>query len=187
MLQTYLEKARALGFDQVGVLDVATLKAMPAVRDMCRADSCRAYGKNWTCPPYCGSLEACARELASYNSGILLQTVGKLQKTIDSKGMQLAEQRHLRQFHQLARWVRQRDPQVLCLGAGGCRICPVCAWPEACRFPEEACSSMEAYGLFVTQVCRDNGMAYHYGDRTITFTACILLDKKPEEVSQCPE
>ena len=28
MLQTYLEKARALGFDQVGVLDVATLKAM---------------------------------------------------------------------------------------------------------------------------------------------------------------
>ena len=34
---------------------------------------------------------------------------------------------------------------------------------------------MEGYGLFVTQVCRDAGIAYHPGDRTITCTACLLF------------
>ncbi|MDE8682148.1 DUF2284 domain-containing protein [Blautia schinkii] len=47
-------------------------------------------------------------------------------------------------------------PDMLMLGAGGCRICGHCAYPKPCRFPEKAISSMEAYGLFVTQVCRDN-------------------------------
>ena len=35
-------------------------------------------------------------------------------------------------------------------------------------------SSMEAYGLFVTRVCKDNGIPYHYGPKTITYTACVL-------------
>ena len=34
---------------------------------------------------------------------------------------------------------------------------------------------MEGYGLFVTQICRDNGLSYHYGERTITYTACVLF------------
>ena len=85
---------------------------------------------------------------------------------------------HLEQFHRFAELVRARDPDALCLGAGGCRICKKCAWPESCRFPEKACSSMEGYGLFVTQVCRDNDLPYHHGDRTITFTACVLFDRE---------
>ena len=66
-------------------------------------------------------------------------------------------------------------PDMLMLGAGGCRICPKCAYPEPCRFPEKTISSMEAYGLFVTQVCRDNDLKYYYGPRTITYTGCVLF------------
>ena len=62
-----------------------------------------------------------------------------------------------------------------CLGAGGCKVCASCAHPEPCRFPEKAHSSMEAYGLFVTQVCRDNNAAYYHGPRTITYSACVLF------------
>ena len=38
----------------------------------------------------------------------------------------------------------------------------------------KAYSSMEGYGLFVTQVCRDNDLPYYHGERTITYTACVL-------------
>ena len=34
---------------------------------------------------------------------------------------------------------------------------------------------MESYGLFVTQICRDNGTKYHHGENTITYCACILF------------
>lgn len=55
------------------------------------------------------------------------------------------------------------------------RICRHCAYPEPCRFPQQAYGSMEGYGLFVTQVCRGNGLPYHHGDKTITYSACVLF------------
>ncbi|MDO4340204.1 MAG: DUF2284 domain-containing protein [Eubacteriales bacterium] len=48
-------------------------------------------------------------------------------------------------------------------------------WFYSCRFPEKAISYMEAYWLFVTQVCRDNHLEYYYVPKTITYTACVLL------------
>lgn len=148
---------------------------MQAVRDMCAADKCRAYGKNWTCPPACGTLEQCAARMASYERGILLQTVGHLQKSIDTRGYAQTEQRHLHNFQVFCDRLRREYPNALCLGAGGCRVCKQCAYPEPCRFPDKACSSMEGYGLFVTQVCRDNGLKYYYGSGTICYSACVLF------------
>ena len=174
-MEELLEQAKALGFDAVAVLDPSALQARQDVREMCRWDQCRIYGKNWGCPPHCGTLEDCQKKMHAYAHGILVQTVGYQTKTIDSRCYRETERRHLRQFYALAEAVKQRYPDALCLGAGGCRVCGTCAYPEPCRFPEKAVSSMEAYGLFVTQVCRDAGVPYHYGDRTIAYTACILF------------
>ena len=174
-MDRWVQKALELGFSAAAPLNPSTLKPLPAVRDMCAADKCRSYGKNWTCPPACGTLEACAEQMASHSSGILLQTTGHMEKRIDTQAYMETERRHLSLFRQFADLIRTEYPQALCLGAGGCRYCQSCAYPEPCRFPEKAYSSMEAYGLFVTQVCRDNGLPYYYGERTITYTACVLF------------
>ena len=174
-MENWIKKAIGLGFDEAAVLDVATLQPRADVRAMCAADKCGAYGRNWTCPPHCGTLDDCAARIGGYSRGILLQTVEKLEKTIDTKGYRRAEERHLRQFRAFAESIREMYPTALCLGAGGCRICPKCAFPDPCRFPEKAYPSMEGYGLFVTQVCRDNRIPYHHGERTVTFTACVLF------------
>ena len=174
-MKKWIEKALELCFSQASELDVTTLNPRQDVRDMCRADRCRAYGKNWTCPPFCGSLEQCREKIAKYDRGILLQTVGKTQKRIDTRAYKRAEQLHLEQFHRFAEEVRKEMPEALCLGSGGCRICPECAWPDPCRFPERACSSMESYGLLVSRVCSENGLAYHHGDFTVTYTSCVLF------------
>ena len=171
----YIKEAKALGFDTAVAFDPVILEARQDIRDMCAADQCRAYGKNWTCPPYCGTLEECSHKLQQYSRGILLQTIGKTEKVIDTKAYRRTEAQHLAQFHQLCEKLRPVYPHALCLGSGGCRICGKCAFPESCRFPEKACSSMEAYGLFVTEVCRRNELSYHYGEGTITYTACILF------------
>lgn len=174
-MENWIRIAKECGFTHAVPLDIATLVPKPAVRDMCAADKCRAYGKNWTCPPYCGTLAECEAKMRSLRNGILLQTVGHLDKLIDTKGYARVEQAHLKAFHRFAEAVRLEHPEALCLGSGGCRICKVCAWPEPCRAPELACSSMEGYGLFVTQVCRDNNLDYYYGPKTIAYTACVLF------------
>lgn len=180
MLNALCTLALEVGFDEAKALNVQTLKPMEMVREMCAADKCHAYSKNWTCPPHCGTLGECNARMQSFNHGILLQTVGHLRKLLDSRTMLETERRHLENFHRFAELVRQKYPDALCLGAGGCRICSRCAYPEPCRYPGKAYSSMEGYGLFVTQVCKDNDLPYYHGEKTITYTACILFGKKEE-------
>ena len=174
-MEIWISRALELGFTYAAALDVSTLTPRQDVRDMCAADRCGAYGINWTCPPHCGSLEACGEKIRGYRRGILLQTVGTTEKLIDTKAYRRTEEQHLRAFHRFCELLREEYPHPLCLGTGGCRICETCAYPDPCRFPEKACSSLEGYGLFVTQLCRDNGLSYHYGERTVTYTACVLF------------
>ena len=74
-MEEWIEKAKALGFNHAAPLDPATLVPRADIRAMCAMDRCGAYGKNWTCPPFCGTLEECAAALQKYSRGILLQTV----------------------------------------------------------------------------------------------------------------
>ena len=170
----WIAKAKEIGFDAAASIDPQRLTAREDVRAMCAADKCGAYNKNWTCPPACGTVEECQTRMQSFENGILLQSIGHMTKAIDSKCYRETERRHMKSFYALAEEIRKEYPNALCLGAGGCRVCKQCAYPEECRFPEKAMSSMEGYGLFFTQVCRDAGIPYHYGDRTITYSACIL-------------
>ena len=34
---------------------------------------------------------------------------------------------------------------------------------------------MEAYGLLVSQVCKDNDLGYYYGKDTVTYTGLMLV------------
>ena len=168
-------RATALGFEHVGLLPVQALECLPEVREMCAADRCHAYGRRWTCPPGCGTLEDCARRLAGYRSGLLVQSTGRLEDDFDAETMLETERIHKERFAALAAEARRSAPDCLPLGAGTCTLCPECTYPDRpCRFPDRAVVSMEAYGLLVSRVCEAAGMGYYYGPRTITYTSCIL-------------
>ena len=62
-MDNWLTLALECGFTRADFIDIETLRPVKAVRDMCAADTCGAYGKNWTCPPHCGTLEECAQKL----------------------------------------------------------------------------------------------------------------------------
>ena len=84
------------------------------------------------------------------------------------------EELHKENFRKLRRLLK--GERVLPLGAGCCTVCEDCTYPDApCRFPEKCVSSMEAYGMVVTEVCRANGMTYYYGKNTIAYTSCVLF------------
>lgn len=169
--------AEDAGFDHYAKLDCTTLKLLEDVRSMCKADACHAYGKNWTCPPACGDLDACRERIAGYREGIIVQTVGELEDQFDFEGMMETEGRHKENFTKLHQALREQYPNLLPLSSGGCRICATCTYPDApCRFPEKAFSSMEGYGLLVSQVCEDNNIKYYYGPGTLAYTACFLID-----------
>ena len=172
-----LSAAKEIGFEGVCRLNMASLRPLPEVREMCAADRCGAFGKCWSCPPACGSIEHCASRLAAYTDGVLVQTVGTLADEYDLAGIDAARKLHDRRFRTLARQIRFSQPDCLPLSAGNCTLCLVCTCPDKpCRFPTKRLSSMEAYGLLVSEVCERSGLPYYHGKNTISFTSCVLLN-----------
>ena len=164
------------GFETVAELDVSTLKALPEVREMCAVNTCGMYDKCWSCPPGCGSIEECEAKMRRYARGILVQTIGDIEDSLDWEGIMEVKEQHDKRYLEAAGRMKQELDDVLPLGDGSCHRCKECTYPDApCRFPELASSSMEAFGLFVSDVCRKNGVDYNYGPGKMCYTGCFLF------------
>lgn len=175
----YQELARIAemsGFSAWAELDVATIDLKTEVRDMCAVNSCGQYGKRWSCPPGCGTLEECAERLKGYSRGILVQTYGDIEDGFDFEAMMEIEADHKEHFSEMYESLRETGAEVLAIGAGCCTQCAKCTYPdEQCRFPEKMIASMEAYGMLVLEICKANGLTYYYGPDKMAYTSCFLL------------
>ena len=172
-----LEKiAKDCGFTNVCPLDVSTIELKQEVRDMCSANSCGAYNTNWSCPPGCGTLEECADKIHKFTKGILVQTVGQLEDMFDGEGMMETAKKHSAAINQMQGELLKISKDVLTLGAGCCKLCAKCTYPdEPCRQPEKMHSSMESFGMVVLEVCKANNLQYYYGSDHIAYTGCFLF------------
>ncbi len=174
--ENLVAKALAHGFSKAAFMDASCITLLPEVRAMCSTNKCGKYGACWTCPPACGDLTDCEARIRGYSQGLIVQTIGQLEDSMDYESMMEAEKRHKELFASFSDLLHAGYDKLLSLGSGGCRICEKCAYPAApCRFPNRAFSSMEAYGMLVTDVCSKNGLSYYYGPNTIAYTACYLL------------
>lgn len=168
--------AQKAGFSDWAPLDVATIELKQEVREMCAVNSCGQYGKRWSCPPGCGTLEECAERIRGCTHGILVQTYGEIEDGFDFETMMEIESDHKKHFAQMYAQLGQHSEKVLAIGAGCCTQCTKCTYPdEPCRFPEKMVSSMEAYGMLVLEICKANGLTYYYGADKMAYTSCFLL------------
>lgn len=175
-MEEWIRMALEEGFTYATELRMETVELLTEVRQMCEKNTCHAYGKNWACPPACGTLEECRARLEQYPYGILLQTVGEIEDWMDYEGMMEVESTHKRNFERYVSRLRQEKIKMLPVGTGGCRVCSTCTYPGApCRFPEKSFTSMEAYGMEVNRICKANGLDYNYGPGRIAYTACCFI------------
>ena len=174
----FLKTGREAGFETVAPLDPKTLKFLPEVRSMCAADRCQSFDKNWSCPPGCGTIEEWAERCSRFTKGLILQTVGDREDSYDIEAMMEAADTHKARGDAFTKALRDQGADFQFLSAGTCTRCKQCTYPDApCRFPEMLYPSMEACGLFVSQVCKDNGVAYNYGNEKIAYTSCVLFNE----------
>ena len=176
-MMTYEELAAlatSTGFTACAPLDITTIELKPDVRDMCA--TCHIHNTRWSCPPGCGTLEACAENVAKYTHGILVQSVGDIEDGFDFEAMHEIETEHKDRFRRMLASLRENGEDVLGLGAGCCKVCKDCTYPDApCRFPDKMVSSMEAYGILVLEVCKKNNLTYYYGSDKMAYTSCFLV------------
>lgn len=173
--------AIALGATKAAVIPVSVIETEAAFRDMCAANACGVYGKCWMCPPEIGEIEELMAQIRTYEYALVYQLIGTLEDSFDFEGMQEAGDRMNTLSQKLRRACEKYELKgALHLGAGGCRVCPVCAkrTDEPCRYPELAMSSLEAYGINVSKLAPAANMKYINGQNTVTYFGAVFFRKE---------
>lgn len=164
--------ALALGAYKAADIAVADIPFDRSFRSLCESNACGNYGKSWMCAPDVGDIDDLIAYGKSFDRALVFQTVGELEDSYDFEGMMAAGQ-HMNDLSQAIAVEFKPLPfsKWLLLGAGGCRVCPVCAkrTDEPCRFPDQAMASLETYGIAVSQLAELCGMNYINGQNTVTY------------------
>ena len=169
----------SLGAFRASVIPVADIETDASFRDLCAANVCGNYGRNWMCPPDVGEIHDLMATLKSYSYALVYQTVSELEDSYDFEGMMDAGIAHNKLMIALREKLNTENlPRVLHLGAGGCRMCEVCGkrTGEPCRHPDLAVASLETYGVNVSKLAPAAGMKYINGQDTVTYFGAMLFD-----------
>ncbi len=168
----------SLGASKASIVEVDKIELDAAFRDMCASNACGVYGKCWMCPPDIGEIGDLMADIKTYSYALVYQTIGELEDSYDFEGMTEVGEKHNKLAFALRNAVSDKKfAKALHLGAGGCRVCPVCAkrTDEPCRFPELAMSSLEAYGINVSRLAALAGMKYINGTNTVTYFGSVFF------------
>ena len=169
----------SLGAYKAAVIPVESIETDASFRAMCASNVCGNYGRNWMCPPDAGDIQDLMAAIRTYSYALVYQTVSELEDSYDFEGMMDAGVAHNKLMIALREKLAAENlPRVLHLGAGGCRMCEVCAkrTGEPCRHPDLAVASLETYGVNVSKLAATAGMRYINGQDTVTYFGAVLFD-----------
>lgn len=167
-----------LGITCWGVVPVAEIVFNEAFRAACASNQCGKYGTNWACPPGVGEIPDLIAQARRFRNGLVIQTVWPLEDAFDFDGMMAGGQKHNTLFRQAMERVTPllSVGKTLGLSAGACSLCEPCTYPsgQPCRLPDQALSSLEAYGIDVAALIACAGLAYSNGPNTVSYVGMIL-------------
>jgi predicted metal-binding protein len=163
------------------VLETASIQFHEDFRKACEKNYCRRYDTNWMGPPAVGPVTELMNKAAQFRQGMLFQTECRVASNFDMKGMLEAAKVHETVFRTLLNRIRLEFPEevILPLNAGCCNICPKCGYltQEPCRHPDQAVSSVEAYGINVIALQKSAGLPHYKGKETVIYVGLILFNK----------
>lgn len=147
------------------------------VLNACKLNHCGRYNTNWTCPPASGDLGSVKKSVLSFKKAFIFNRVYKLEDSFDIEGMDNARDEINNLCDKVIDYLIENNIKYKMLKAGSCNICKVCAYPDKpCRHKDKACLSLEACGINVVDLAKQNGMNYFNGNNTVTYFAIVLYN-----------
>ena len=172
---------QAQGFDCVGSCPASELQVREEVRSMCASGKCHIYDTSWACPPACGDIHDFEKQMHEYTTCTVVQTVAELEDEFDGEAMMEAAATQKERVMNLVEALDEAglSARAMVLSAGTCTLCSKCTYPdEPCRFPDKRLVSMEAAGLYVSEVCTQADIPYNHGPNTIAYSSCVIYNEE---------
>jgi len=161
-------------------IEINKITFSPELRSLCEINSCGRFSRNYTCPPNIGEVEDLIAKVKSFKYAVIWQNIYSLEDSFDFEGMMDSQKKHNAMTLEIANHVYGKlgRENALVLGAGGCTTCPECAMQtaEPCRNSELALSSLEAYGINVSEIGNISNLKYINGQNTVTYFSGIFYN-----------
>jgi len=177
------QELASAGVYEYAFVDPKSVECLPELRKYCEENTCKSYGASWACPPAVGTVDECRETLHGFDN--MMVFTGKYEcDAYDFNSYKEA----LDDFKDVTDRVEALFETVigekLFLTNEGCSRCKACTYPQkACRFPERLHPSMEGFGIWVSSLARQAGVAYNNSPNTVTyFGAALFQGAKPQIV-----
>lgn len=140
---------------------------------LCRDNLCGEYGRTWACPP--GHTERMDSLSRRFSRAVLVSTVVEGDPK-DRELMQDANIRFKRTVREMVDSMRHAGFECCGLCDGGCELCPECAYPEPCRFPDRLLPSVSAVGVDMGAYLESVGEKLEFRNDRVAFYAVVLFN-----------
>jgi predicted metal-binding protein len=177
-MHSLTEKAKSIPeIKAAALISTRRITFEPSVRDICAKNQCGGYGRNWSCPPDCGDIDTLIETARGFDNALVFQTVWPIEDCFDIEGMNAAQKKHFEATLKLRELLKPLLPQRFLTLSVVCKQCEECAKlkNQPCGHPESMISSLEAYGILVSDLAGASGMDYLNGENTVTYFGAILF------------
>lgn len=173
-----IQSARQEGFAAAAVVKTSEIPFNFSFRSYCEKNTCGMYGKNYSCPPHCGSPEEMRQRLLSRPRALVLQTVWEIPDLSDQEKIRHARLSHNTASLHLGKKLQQKGCDGFLAGASCCVLCESCEAlrQRPCPFPELRYSCLSAYCVYVKKLAESCGMGYMLGDGKVAFFSLYVCD-----------
>jgi predicted metal-binding protein len=159
-------------------LEINKISPRQSIRLKCQVPLCEYYDVCKTCPPNIPDVMEFREALQSYSKAFLVVLREKIKSIDDYRKDFSAELKLAEIVSELELSAFQHGfYQALGLGVGGCKLCHECTpRGEPCRHPFKARPSPEGFGIDITELAREAGVAVEWPPKEfVNFIGLVLV------------
>ena len=176
---TITETALGLDFTYAKIIDAGKLTFQPEFRQCCEDNACGNYGRNYSCPPDCGTVEEMRERTLGYEHALVLCTVSHGVDAYNEAESKLLKKDHTQRTQMLIKQLKERElvpEKGLRILAGPCSLCPTCKILEQqpCPMEEVRGSCLSAYCINVTALAETAGIPISWEGDQVSFFSLYL-------------
>lgn len=177
--KTICRMAEQEGFAAAAVIPTADLVFVPEYRVFCEQNSCGNFGKNYGCPPDCGTPDEMKERVMRHRYAAVFQTRTPAADPMDASAMKILKKRHTQMTWELLKkledeGMEQNGFAIMC---GPCGICETCRKTEGnpCSFPQRMASCLSAYCIDAGKLAERCGMEMEWNGNVVSFFSMYIF------------
>jgi predicted metal-binding protein len=177
LADTFAAVARKWGVE-IYPIEVKEIDPRQSMRLKCQVPLCEYFDVCKVCPPHIPSVAEFREALGSYRKAFLVVLREKIKNLDDYRQDFSAELKLSEAVSDLELAAFEKGfYQALGLCVGGCKLCDACAPPgEPCRHPYKARPSPEGFGIDITELARQAGVAVEWPPKEyVNFIGLLLV------------